>query len=218
MSVLMQPKPSMNSSVSMIQPSDQHITIAGANARTPLEQVAAPIGISPGMTIRAHLRSEPIEKVTCFTEIVPVPVAASMRETLTQDRTEAITELSHYASDLCAPIDCAHNGGGSFESTMAFRGDVSLETLSRNLRDYNLCLKTTVSSESPHFAPSVFRVSADDLDHVCANASGLQHGGFESKFIKASGASVPHNILFHVIKNGTSHTFYGLSYIEKVTF
>lgn len=207
----------VTSSVSMIQPSSEHITIAGAN--TPTQSAMAPsLSISPGVTIRAHLRADPITKVTCFTEVVPVPVAASLRQSLTQDRVEAISELSHYASDLCAPIDCAHNGGGSYESTMAFRGDVSLETLSRNLRQYNLCLKTTVSSANPHFAPSVFRISADDLDHACANSAGLQHGGFESKFIKASSSSVPHNILFHVIKNGTSHTFYGVSYIEKATF
>ena len=211
----MMQQPHAESLVSMITPSTEHITIAGANAVS----TSAPIvALTPNVTIRAHLRAGELKSVTCFTEIVPVPVAASLMTSVSRERVEAMEELTHYASDLCAPIDCAHNGGGSYESTMAFRGDVSLETISQNLREYNLCLKTTVSSANPHFSPSVFRISADDLDHACGNTLGLQHGGVESKFIKAMSGSVPHNILFHVIKSGTTHTFYGVSYIEKATF
>ena len=210
-------KPARAAEVTLIQPTEEHITVAGSNAPTRVVKPLLPkMNYTPSV-IRAHLASEPLTKVVSYTEIVPIPVGLTGQ--VRTDQIEAARELADYASDLCAPIECLRTADGKYESNTAFRGDTSIETLAQNLKDYNLCLKTTVSSDSPHFTPSSFRIDADDLNHLCANASGLEHDGSVSKFIKATTEGNPHNILFHALKSDDgTHAFYGISYVEKTSF
>ena len=200
-----------------LTPLQEHITVAGANRAAPEpDRLVSRMAYTPS-TVRAHLAAAPLNHVISYTEIVPVPVG--LTGAITREQVEASAELAEYAADLCAPITCDQTNSGTFESTTAFRGDTTIETLSQNLREFNLCMKTTISSDSPHFTPSVFRIDADDLDALCGNQAGVEHDGTLSKFIKAGTDSVPHNILFHAIKTPTGeHSFYGISYVEKTTF
>ena len=200
-----------------LTPSHEHITVAGVNRVVPEpKRLVSRMAYTPS-TVRAHLAAAPLTHVISYTEIVPLPVGLSA--VVTQEQREAAVELAEYAADLCAPITCDHTTNGTFESSTAFKGETTIETLSQNLREFNLCMKTTVSSDSPHFTPSVFRIDADDLDALCGNQAGVEHDGTLSKFIKAGTDSVPHNILFHAIKTPTGeHSFYGISYVEKTVF
>ena len=200
-----------------LTPLQEHITVAGANRAAPKpERLVSRMAYTPS-TVRAHLAAAPLTRVVSYTQIVPTPVGLSGM--VTQEQREAAVELAEYASDLCAPITCDQTNNGTFESSTSFKGDTTIETLSQNLREFNLCMKTTVSSDSPHFTPSVFRIDADDLDALCGNQSGVEHNGTVSKFIKAGTDSVPHNILFHAIQTASGdHAFYGISYVEKTAF
>ena len=200
-----------------LTPSHEHITVAGVNRVVPKpERFVSRMAYTPS-TVRAHLAAAPLNHVVSYTEIVPLPVGLS--GAVTREQREAAAELTEYAADLCAPITCDHANNGTFESSTAFKGDTTIETLSQNLREFNLCMKTTISSDSPHFTPSVFRIDADDLDALCSNQTGVEHDGTLSKFIKAGTDSVPHSILFHAIQTDAGeHTFYGISYVEKTAF
>ena len=212
----LRPARNVTHELTTLTPSAAHITVAGTNGpKAAATRMASKVTYAPS-SVRAHLAAQELKEVVSYTEIVPLPTGLTGH--VTTEQMEAAQELAQYASDLCAPILCAHTGDHTFESTTAFRGDTSIETLAQNLREFNLCMKTTVSSDNPHFTPSVFRIDADDLDHLCKNQVGLEHEGSVSKFIQSVTDGVPHHILFHAIQNGGKHAFYGISYVEKAAF
>ena len=87
------------------------------------------------------------------------------------------------------------------------------------MKRYNLCLKTTISSESPHFTPSAYRIDADDLQQLTTR-EGIAEGGLISKFVQAKCDSVPHHILMHFTQDNTlgPHRFYGVAFVQKDAF
>ena len=220
MSVLAPPAvtntPATIQAVTTITPSREHIILAGE-----VDPVSTPHmdgHVQPTVSaVRAHLAPGEITSVHSFTEVVPTPQALGERPTTEQ--LEAAQELSHYARDLCTPIECVRTSNGSFESDTTFSNAISVETMEQNMRKYNLCLKTTISSESPHFTPSVYRVDADDLQKL-STSNGIVEGGLISKFIQAKCDSVPHHILMHFTQDNTqsAHRFYGIAFVQKDRF
>ena len=218
MSVLAPPAvtntPATIQAVTTITPSREHIILAGAEVGNMKKKQMVQPTVS---AVRAHLAPGEITSVHSFTEVVPKPLALGERPTTEQ--LEAAQELSDYARDLCTPIECVRTSNGSFESDTTFSNAISVETMEQNMRKYNLCLKTTISSESPHFTPSVYRIDADDLQKLSAN-SGIVEGGLISKFIQAKCDSVPHHILMPFTQDNTqsAHRFYGIAFVQKDRF
>jgi hypothetical protein len=196
-----------------VAPTASNIIFAGTT------QEAAPTVASPSRlsSVRAHLASNAIASVHAFTQVVPTPMALGLKPSTVQ--LEAAQELSHFAADLCAPIECARGGNGTFESSTAFSDTISVEQMVQNMREYSLCLKTTISSVNPHFTPSVYMIDANDLSRLSA-CEGIQQGGMLSKFIHAECDSVPHHILLHITQKnvGAPHRFYGIAYVESDSF
>ena len=210
--------PATVQAVTTITPSKHHIILAGAEVENMKHGKKGHTGVQPTVSaVRAHLAPGEIDRVHSFTEIVPKPLALGERPTTEQ--LEAAQELSDYARDLCTPIECARTSNGSYESETTFSNAISVETMEQNMRKYNLCLKTTISSESPHFTPSVYRIDADDLQKLSAN-EGIAEGGVISKFIQAKCDSVPHHILMHFTQDNTqsAHRFYGIAFVQKDRF
>ena len=208
--------PATIQAVTTITPSREHIILAGevdyGHGKKHCEYVQPTVS-----AVRAHLAPGEITSVHSFTEIVPKPLALGEQPTVEQ--LEAAEELSDYARDLCTPIECVRTANGSFESDTTFSNAISVETIEENMRKYNLCLKTTISSESPHFTPSVYRMDADDLQKL-STSNGIVEGGLISKFIQAKCDSVPHHILMHFTQDNTqsAHRFYGIAFVQKDQF
>jgi len=217
MSVLARAKPQSviqdaTQNITVVRPSSNNIVVAGTTDPTHV----APDSPTTS-SVRAHLLPGTVNTVHAFTEIVPKPLPLGEKHSIAQ--IEAARELSDYASDLCAPIECSLTDNDTYESDTSFSRNISVETLVQNMRQYDLCLKTTISSESPHFTPSVYRIDAQDLQRLNAR-EGIEEGGMLSKFIHAKCESVPHHILFHITQDDITspHRFYGIAYVQKDSF
>ena len=199
-----------------VAPTSSSVVVAGAqHARASAPPAHATQSLS---SVRAHLRTDSVDSVHAFTEIVPTPTH-SLAVRPTTEQLEAAVELSHFAADLCAPIKCELAQPGTYESTTAFSNSITVEDMVDNMRTYNLSLKVTVSSVSPNFTPSVYHISATDLSRL-TGAEPVAEGGLLSKFVFAKCDSNPHHILLHITQTAQQdpHRFYGIAYVEKTNF
>ena len=199
-----------------VAPTSSSVVVAGAqSARAqPLPRVTQSLS-----SVRAHLSTQSVDSVHAFTEIVPTPTHVLAPARPSVEQVEAAAELSHFAADLCTPIKCEAAQPGTYESTTAFSDAITVEEMIDNMREYNLSMKVTISSVSPHFTPSVYHIGASDLVRL-KGAEPVQQGGLLSKFVFAKCESNPHHILLHITQMDTQapHRFYGIAYVEKTSY